>query len=170
MTVPLARSVALAAALLALAACGTEGNGAGHPCTDVGSRPGLSLTVPPPEAARTASASLRVCWDDTCHEPRIELRSATWTVSKNCDADADASTVCSASSSPDAGKFGFANVQGLPTEPVQVTLRLRDVHGRTFFDRRVDLIPEATRPNGPGCDVGAPQAGLTIVHGEVTVL
>lgn len=175
MTVPLPRTAALAAAVLvALAACGAEGHGAGRSCAAAGSPPGLSVAIPAPHAARTASAYLRVCWGDTCRHPRVELRSSAMAVSRNCDADAHAgSAACAAAAAPDAPdarKFGFARVADLPTSPVKVTLRLRDSQGRTFLDRRIELVPEPTRPNGPRCGDGAPQAGLTIVHGELTVL
>ncbi|MEU8796916.1 hypothetical protein [Spirillospora sp. NPDC048819] len=166
---PLLRSVALGGALLALAACGSGGLGAERPCTAIGSSPGLSVSVKPPDASRVASASLRVCWDGTtCREPTIELRPSSTTVPMGCDGDGP-DAACAASASPDGGKTGFAQVEGLPKSPVQVTLTLRDAQGRTLVDRRVDVTPAATFPNGEHCGEGGPQAALTVADGTVTV-
>lgn len=164
----LPRPVALGAALLALAACGSGGLGAGRPCTAIGSSPGVSVSVEPPDASRVTSASLRVCWDTTCREPRIELRPSSTAVPMGCDGDGP-DAACAASASPDGGKRGFAQVQGLPKRPVQVTLTLRDARGRVLVDRRVDVTPAATFPNGEHCDEGGPQAALTVADGRVTV-
>ncbi|MGP4027692.1 hypothetical protein [Actinomadura sp. 3N407] len=164
---PLPGFVALGAALLALAACGTGGLGAERPCTAIGSSPGLSVSVKAPDAARVASASLRVCWDGTCREPRIELRPSSTAVPMGCSGEGP-DAVCGASVSPDGGKTGFAQVQDLPKRPVQVTLTLRDAQGRTLVDRRVDVTPKATFPNGEHCGEGGAQAALTVAHGTVT--
>jgi hypothetical protein len=163
---PLLRALPLAAALLALAACGSESDGAGRPCTQIGAAPGLSLTVP--DGSRVASATMRVCWNGTCHDPRIELTPTSKTVSTGCDGDGS-DAACGASASPDGGAAGFAQVEGLPKAPVQVTLKLRDSEGRTYLTRRLDVTPKATFPNGPHCGEGAPQAALTVANGQVTV-
>ncbi|WP_149257671.1 hypothetical protein [Actinomadura sp. K4S16] len=162
---PLSRAVPLAAALLALAACGSEGDGAGRLCTLIGTDPGVSLVIP--DGSRAASASLRVCWDGMCQEPRIELGPTSKTVSTGCDGDGP-DAVCGASASPDGGKRAFARVEGLPKAPVRVTLKLRDAEGRTFVDERLDVTPKATFPNGRHCPEGAPQVGLTVANGRVT--
>jgi hypothetical protein len=161
---PLCRAVPLAAALLALAACGSEGVGAERPCTLIGSEPGVSLVVP--DGSRAASASLRVCWKGTCQEPRIELGPTSTAVSTGCDGDGPDS-VCGATASPDGGKRGFARIEGLPEAPVRLTLKLRDADGRTFVDERLDVTPKATFPNGRHCPEGAPQVVLTVANGRV---
>ncbi|GGP93253.1 hypothetical protein BKA00_000301 [Actinomadura coerulea] len=162
----LSRTLPAAAALLALAACGSEGGGAGRPCTLIGSEPGLNLVVP--DGSRVAAASLRVCWGGTCQEPRIELTPTSKAVSTGCDGDGP-DAVCGASASPDGGKSGFARLDGLPKAPVQVTLKLRDAEGRTYFTHRLDVTPKATFPNGPHCGEGPPQAALTVANGQVAV-
>lgn len=163
---PLSRAVPLLAALLALAACGSEAGGAGRPCTLIGSEPGLNLIVP--DGSRLAAASVRACWNGTCQEPRIVLNPTSKSVSTGCDGDGP-DAACGASASPDGGKSGFARLDGLPKAPVQVTLKLRDAKGRTYFDRRLDVTPKDTFPNGPRCGGGAPQAVLTVANGQVTV-
>ncbi|RKS74894.1 hypothetical protein BZB76_3417 [Actinomadura pelletieri DSM 43383] len=170
MDVPLLRSAALGAALFALAACGVLGNGAGR-CAAAGSRPGLSVDIPAPDAARVSSASLRVCWDHTCRETPVRFRPSSRGLPMDCQRDdpADSADSCDAAAESDGAKHGFAYVEDLPTSIVRVTLRLRDAQGRTFLSRRIELIPEATFPNGPDCDEGAPQAGLTIVNGALVV-
>ncbi|URN02210.1 hypothetical protein LUW74_01645 [Actinomadura madurae] len=164
----LSRAVTLGAAALALAACGAGGEGAGRPCTAIGSMPGLRLAVPAPDAARIDTASLRVCWNGECREPRIELHPTSTTVSTGCDGD-EPDAVCGASASHDGGKAGFAQVEGLPKEPVRVTVKLRDADGRTVLDQSLDVTPKATFPNGPGCGEGRPQAVLTVANGRVGV-
>lgn len=156
---------AVAAALLALAACGSDG---GQRCTAIGSPRGVSLDIRAPDAARVESASLKVCWNGTCRDPELELSPSSTTVPLGCDGD-EPESACAASASPDGGKHGFANVEGLPKTPVQVTLKLRDARGRTVTARRVDLTPKATFPNGRHCGEGAPQAGLVVANGAVTV-
>lgn len=163
---PLRGSMMLGAALLALAACGSVA-GRGAECTAIGSPAGLRVAVEPSDAARVASASLRVCWDGTCREPRIELRPTSVSVPMGCDGEG-AGAACGASASPDGGKAGFAQMRSLPKRPVQATLTLRDAEGRTVLDRRVDVTPKATFPNGEHCGEGGPQATLTVAGGTVT--
>ncbi|WP_433468173.1 hypothetical protein [Spirillospora sp. CA-128828] len=160
-------AVTLGTALLALAACGTGGGGAGRECTLIGSMPGLSVVVPAPEGARVASAHLRVCWGGTCQEPRLELRPTSKTVSTGCDGD-EPDDACGASASPDGGMSGFAHVEGLPKTSVKVTLTLRDAQGRKYLGKRVDVTPKTTFPNGPHCGEGEPQAVLTVANGQIT--
>ncbi|NDU72612.1 hypothetical protein GWI34_08220 [Actinomadura sp. DSM 109109] len=162
---PSPRTLSLITALLALTACGSEGGGAGRTCTAIGSDPGLNLVVP--DGSRAASASLRVCWDGTCKEPPIELAPTSKAVSAGCDGDGP-DAACGASASPDGGKSGFARIKGLPTSPVQVTVRLLDAEGRAYLAQRLDVTPKATFPNGPDCGAGAPQAVLTAADGRVT--
>ncbi|QXJ25013.1 hypothetical protein AGRA3207_006445 [Actinomadura graeca] len=164
----LTKTVVLAGAMLALAACGSESAGSGRPCTLVGAVPGVSVDVRPPFAARVASVSLRVCWDRACQSPRVELTRTSKAVSAGCDGEGP-DAACGASMSPDGGQGGFARVEGLPRTPVQAFLVLRDGRGRRLLDRRVDLTPRVTFPNGPHCGEGPPQAGLVVADGRVTV-
>ncbi|TDC71204.1 hypothetical protein E1200_02950 [Actinomadura sp. GC306] len=158
-------SGALGAVLLAVAACGAEG--AGAECTLLGSSPGVSVAVRPPDAPRVASASLRVCWDGTCREPELGLGNSSTSVPLGCEGE-EPDAACAASASPDEGKIGFAVVEGLPKAPVQVTLKLRDGGGRVLVDRSLDVTPKATFPNGPDCAEGGPQVALTVADGTVT--
>ncbi|GAA4368868.1 hypothetical protein GCM10023088_18270 [Actinomadura verrucosospora] len=162
----LSRALPLAAALLALAACGSGSDGAGRPCTMIGSEAGVNLVVP--DGSRVAAASLRACWNGTCQDPRIELAPTSKAVSTGCDGDGP-DAVCGASASPDGGKSGFARLPGLPKEPVDITLKLRDAKGRTSLTQRLDVTPKATFPNGPHCGEGPPQVVLTVANGRVTV-
>lgn len=165
---PARKALALGAMLFTLAGCGSQKAGAERQCTEIGSSPGLSLDVRAPYAARVASASLKVCWDRTCRTPMVELRPSSRAVSSGCGGDGPYA-VCGASASPDGGKTGFAQLTGLPKAQVEATVVLRDARGRTLLDRRVGLTPKATFPNGPGCGEGAPQAGLTVADGRMTV-
>jgi hypothetical protein len=162
------KAVPLGVALLVLAACGSDVGGGGRPCTLIGSMAGLSVVVPAPGAARVASAHLRVCWNGGCREPRIEMTPTSTSVPMGCDGDGP-DAACGASASPDGGKHGFAQVEGLPKAPVEVTLTLRDDGGRTVLAKRLDVTPKATFPNGPHCGEGEPQAVMTVANGQVTV-
>lgn len=159
----LPRSVVLGAVLFALAGCGAEG----VECTAIGSPAGVSVDVRAPDAARVASAALRVCWGGSCREPAIELRPSSVTVPLGCEGP-EPDAACGASASPDGGKTGFAPVKGLPKTPVQVTLTLSDARGGTLVEQSVRVTPEATFPNGEDCAEGGPQVALTVAGGAVT--
>ncbi|KAB2388021.1 hypothetical protein [Actinomadura montaniterrae] len=155
-------SVALAAALLVLTACGSED----HVCALVFSPTGISVDVAAPDASRVASASLRVCWDGTCRTKELGFRPSSTTVPLGCDVDGPGS-VCEASASPDGGQHGFAAITDLPESPVQVTLTLRDRDRRAFVDQELLVTPKATRADGPGCGPQGVQAALTVTNGRL---
>lgn len=157
-------SVALGAALLVLAACGSENHP--HACALVFSPTGISVDVAAPDASRIASASLRVCWDGTCRTKELGFRPSSTTVPLGCDGDGPDS-VCRASASPDGGQHGFAAITDLPESPVQVTLTLRDRHRRAFVDQELLVTPKATRADGPGCGPQGVQAALTVTNGRL---
>jgi hypothetical protein len=89
-------------------------------------------------------------------------------VPQGCTGDGP-DAVCGASSSPDGGKRGFADVADLPESPVEVTVTLRDDEGGRLLRQKLDVTPHATYPNGRHCGKGAPQAGLVVQDGKVTV-
>ncbi|GGV03546.1 hypothetical protein GCM10010182_22020 [Actinomadura cremea] len=153
---------AMAAVMLVSGACDSE-----RPCTLIGAPAGIRVEVRPPEAARVASASLRVCWNGACETPRIELRGTSKSVPLGCDGDGP-DAACGASASPDGGMAGFASVAELPKAPVDVELTLRDTAGDEMFRERLSVTPEATHPNGPDCGEGGAQAVLTMADGRVT--
>ncbi|MBO2460664.1 hypothetical protein [Actinomadura violacea] len=155
----------LGLALLALTACGFGSDE--RDCTLIGSGSGVNVDIAAPDASRVASASVRVCWDRTCRTARLALRPSTTTVPQGCDGEAP-DAACAASASPDGGRNGFARVADLPESPVQVTLTLRDQHGRALLDQGVRLTPKATYPNGPHCGRGGTQAGVTVANGRAT--
>ncbi|MGI5330499.1 hypothetical protein [Actinomadura nitritigenes] len=159
------RAAALGAALLALAACGSE-NGA-RECTLVYSPTGIGVDIAAPDATRVASASMRVCWNGTCVTTRLVLQPSSTSVPLGCHGDGP-DAVCSASASPDGGRHGFAAVADLPKSPVRVTLTLRDRHHRAFVDQELVLTPKATLHNGPRCGPEGVQAALTIKNGKAT--
>lgn len=141
-------------AVVAVGGCDSSG----QPCTAIGSPPGIGVVGPEPPTgtapggtAPGASAStapdpapgdmrLEACWDGACREYEVSRR---W-----------------ASSDP---RRGFAEIRGLPTEPVRVTL-LAD--GRRFGP--VTVVPEPVRPNGDDCPALGPAASVTVDrHGTV---
>ncbi|WP_344598262.1 hypothetical protein [Actinomadura vinacea] len=134
----------------------------------IASRQGVGLDIRPPQAAKVAEATMKVCWNGTCQQPKIHLMDGGTSVPQGCTGD-DSDDVCGASASPDGSKHGFAELDGLSTTPVQVTVILRDARGKRLLDQKVDVTPQATYPNGKRCGKGAPQAGLIVQDGKVTV-
>ncbi|MFD0855960.1 hypothetical protein ACFQ07_27220 [Actinomadura adrarensis] len=150
----------LALSVAALTACGSVGK----PCTMVAARQGVGFDIKAPYAAKVADAGMKLCWAGTCHEPEIDLHASTKSVPQGCD-----DGVCGASASPDGGKHAFADVQDLPTTPVEVTVVLRDAGGDTLLDRTLSVTPRMVHPNGPDCGTDGPQAMLLVQDGQVTV-
>ncbi|MEV5825286.1 hypothetical protein AB0L25_06910 [Spirillospora sp. NPDC052242] len=124
---------------------------------------GVRVEVRPPDAARIESASLQVCWDGVCRTPGIELGPSTTSVPQGCDGEGP-DAVCSASASPDGGKTGFAQVEGLPGEPVEVRIALRDGRGEAVIEKRLRVTPKG---DDSECPQG-PQARLIVAGGDVT--
>ncbi|HEU5032402.1 MAG TPA: hypothetical protein VFV01_46310 [Spirillospora sp.] len=155
-------SVALAAALLALTACGSDD----HVCALLFSPTGVSVDVAAPDASRIASASLRVCWDGTCRTKALDFRPSSTSVPLGCDGDGPDS-VCEASASPDGDQHGFASITDLPESPVQITLTLRDRHRRAFVDQGLLVTPKAVRRGDSDCGEQGVQAALTVTNGRL---
>lgn len=146
-------------AVVATAAhCGTE-----TICTMDLAPPGIRVEVRPSDAARVETVSLRVCWDDACETARIELGPTTVSVPQGCDGGGP-DAVCSASASPDGGKAGFVQVDGLPGEPVEVRMELRDAAGEEVLGARLRVTPKGSEGD---CPTG-PQARLIVAGGHVT--
>lgn len=159
------RAAALGAALLALAACGSESPP--RECPLVFSPTGIGVDIAAPDASRVASASMRVCWNGTCVTKRLVLQPSSTSVPLGCHGTGP-DAVCSASASPDGGRHGFAAIADLPKSPVQVTLTLRDRHHRVFVDQELVVTPKATLHNGPQCGPEGVQAALTVKNGKAT--
>ncbi|XVQ13352.1 hypothetical protein ACQP1W_12690 [Spirillospora sp. CA-255316] len=163
-----AKAAALACGLAVLTACGGGSSSGERPCTMIAARQGVGLDIPAPYAAKVAEATMQICWNGTCREPEVHLTGTGKTVPQGCTGDGP-DAACGASSSPDGGKHGFADVADLPASPVQVTVTLRDAEGERLLRQKVDVTPHATYPNGRHCGKGDPQAGLVVRDGEVTV-
>ncbi|MFB4315353.1 hypothetical protein [Actinomadura sp. 21ATH] len=162
------RAAAAGAALLALSACGGGASGGARPCTMIAARHGIGLDIRPPDAAKAATATMRICWNGACRNERLTLQGTGTTVPMGCEGDG-ADAACGASSSPDGGKHGFAEVGDLPEAPVRVTVVLRGAGGEKVLDEKIDVTPRATYPNGRHCGAGSPQAGLIVSAGKLTV-
>ncbi|MEW2352719.1 hypothetical protein [Spirillospora sp. NPDC029432] len=162
------RVAAAGAALLALNACGTGASGGARPCTMIAARHGIGLDIRPPDAAKVETATMRICWNGACRNERLTLRGTSRPVPMGCDGEGP-DAACGASSSPDGGKHGFAEVGDLPRAPVQVTVVLRGAGGKRLVDEKIDVTPRVTYPNGRHCGAGSPQAGLVVSAGKVAV-
>ncbi|WP_439385668.1 hypothetical protein [Amycolatopsis lexingtonensis] len=149
----------LAVLLLGAAGCGTEPEVA---CTAIGTPVGIGLSVPDP--AGITRATLDACWGGRCVTRQVALFPATAAGPTSCTGTGpDAS--CGTSMVPTGGLQGFADVPGLPAEPVRVTVRFDDgkPHG-------VEVTPAFSEPNGPACGKAGPQAQLLVgAGGELRV-
>ncbi|WP_125613798.1 hypothetical protein [Actinomadura sp. WAC 06369] len=151
--------------LMAGAAVFVTGAGCGSEtfCTMEMVPQGIRVEVRPADAARIESASLEVCWDGVCRTPRIVFGPSTTSVPQGCDGDGP-DAACGASASPDGGKTGFAKVEGLPDEPVEVRIALRDGGGAAVLEKRLRVTPDG---GDADCPKG-PQARLVVAGGDVT--
>ncbi|MFG1943044.1 hypothetical protein [Nonomuraea sp. NPDC048826] len=141
-------------AVLALAALLTACSDS-RPCTMIGTRVGVGLTVEAPLASQVDRAELEVCLPDGCRTYEPDLHPVTAAAETTCSGD-----TCSARMRETGGKQGFADVPGLPKSPVRVRVTLLDADGRTLLDRGLDVTPEGRFPNGPDCGEGGPNALL----------
>jgi hypothetical protein len=148
----------LAAGALALATgCGMQAGGE-RVCTAIGTVEGVQVEVDHREAA---AGTVEVCWDGKCVTAPLRLHPATTVAGGTCSGNRP-NDVCGASVVPTDALTGFATVAGLPAKPVTVTLRLTDSAGVPVVDRRLDITPSTTYPNGPRCPAGAAQARLHV--------
>lgn len=106
-----------------------------HPCTGIGSLPGIRVEVDPVLAPTVGTGTLDVCWDGDCRSKRLAL-------------DGMAAT--------------FVDVAGLPDREVEVTLLLENPSGAPVVDQTLAVTPEVTYPNGPDCGEGGAQAGVVV--------
>ncbi|WP_232832081.1 hypothetical protein [Nocardiopsis sp. FIRDI 009] len=136
--------------------------GGGRACTEIGVPVGVALEVAPPDAAGVRSAEVEVCWDGRCRSSEVELSESTESVDEGCE-----DGTCGARSVPTGGRHGFAFVEGLPAEPVEVRLALLGEDGEELLTDTVTVTPEMLEPNGPGCGEGGPQAGVVVEDGAL---
>ncbi|WP_214319983.1 hypothetical protein [Nonomuraea sediminis] len=146
------RLVVIVALAALLTGCAQE-----RACTDIGAFAGVGVTLQPPLAAGVSRAELEVCWDGRCRRPVLELFPAQAAGQQTCTG-----SECSAKSTPTGGKYGMAEVPGLPKRRVQVTLALFDEASTKLLDRTVEITPEGLFPNGPECGELGPQGKLVV--------
>jgi hypothetical protein len=143
----------LAFVLAAATACGSPaGTGGGQICTAIGTLVGVGVDVQPVIAAKVGDVALTACWSGTCVDRTVQLRPSTAAAQQTCVGD-----TCSAHMIPTGGKNGFADLPGLPSTPVQLTVRLAG-----YPDQNLTVTPKLSYPNGPNCDAGGPQAQVSI--------
>ncbi|EWC61686.1 hypothetical protein UO65_3044 [Actinokineospora spheciospongiae] len=142
----------VALCLLALTGCGSGPGGGERACTLIGGRTGIGVVVDPGAPVLDTPALLTLCADGRCRDVPVPLEPATGTGASGCSGG-----VCSAQVAPTGGQVGFAEVDGLSEQPLEVTLTAGD---REF---RTTVTPAAVYPNGPDCGAAGVQGrvGLT---------
>ncbi|MEU8267534.1 hypothetical protein AB0B89_10225 [Sphaerisporangium sp. NPDC049002] len=142
-----------------LAGCGGTAP-SGRPCTLIGTRVGVALLVEAPLAAKVKRATMRVCWDGSCHDAELVLAPSTVSVPTPKTCGSDPGETCGALLTPDGGSQAFGDVPGLPKKAVRVGVALFDDQGASVLDREIEVTPKGAFPNGPDCGEGGPQAGV----------
>ncbi|MGW4061699.1 hypothetical protein ACWEGE_25710 [Amycolatopsis sp. NPDC004747] len=137
-------------AVLATAVAGCAGPE--RACTAIGVPIGISLSVPAPNGV--SKATLEACWRGQCVTRDVGLYPETSAGATTCTGTGPDSS-CGTSMVPTGGLHGFADIPGLPAEPVKVTVRFDDGKPHT-----VEVTPALTEANGPGCGKDGPQAQL----------
>lgn len=123
-------------------------------CTAIGMPAGISLSVPAPKGI--SKATLEACWRGQCVTRDVGLYPDTSAGATTCTGTGPDSS-CGTSMVPALGFHGFADLPGLPPEPVRVTVRFDDGKPHT-----IEVTPATGEPNGPGCGTGGPQAQLVV--------
>lgn len=145
-------------AAVALVGCSVAGPQA---CTAIGTVPGVGVTIDKAAATGVDGLRLQVCWKgDPCRDAEVELRPGTDAVDQGCDGDEKDST-CSASAVPNGTLVGFAQIEGLPSGPIEVTAVLIK-KAEPQPESTATVMAAVTHPNGPACPAGAHQAKITI--------
>jgi hypothetical protein len=154
------RSVPWLVVVLAFAAgCGGAGAGPEVACPAIGTPVGIGLAVAP--AAGISHATLEACWGGRCVTRPVDLFPATAAGATTCTGTGPDSA-CGVSMVPTGGLHGFADLPGLPAEPVHVTVRFDD--GKPHA---VDVKPTFSEPGGPACGKAGPQAQLDVGADQV---
>jgi hypothetical protein len=154
------QAVALGAALVTLAACGSD-LGSGVPCSDVGAVRGVSLDIDSGYAPKVGAAELKLCWDGACRTADLKLSPSSTSSPLPCSGTGP-DAVCGAQAIPTGGKHGLVTVTDLPAKPIDATLSLTDAAGAPLADHTLRITPKAVYPNGPECGAGGPQTGLRV--------
>jgi hypothetical protein len=156
------KAVLAAATVATLFSCGAApGAHDGLPCPNLALRKGIGLEIDPAYAPKVSKATLKTCWESTCHDSAIELYASSRTSAEPCTGT-DPDSACAAVSVPTGGKNGFADLTDLPAAPVDVTLTLLDAAGALVTERSLRITPKVGYPAGPECGGGTPQTGLAV--------
>jgi hypothetical protein len=118
------RLSAMAGLVLAATTACTTTSEPSHACTDRGSPSGITITVAPALVPKIDTGTFEVCWDGDCQTYPIAFNEL-----------------------PDT----YADVPGLPTSEVEVTVRLADRSGKEVLERALTVTPVLTYPNGRSC-------------------
>jgi hypothetical protein len=130
-------------------------------CTQIGSSPGVGVTVVRELARDVEALKLTVCFGGSCRTVPVEVVPGSSSVPLDCPSDAPPDTSCSATAVPDGTLVGFAEVPDLVEGRVDIGASLtRNRRQRTYA--RVPVEARPTYPNGRQCPPGGVQAQVRI--------
>jgi len=111
--------------LTATTACSSgAADGAARACTAMGSPSGITIEVDPGMVPRVDRGTFDVCWDGDCRSYPIAFNKMPET---------------------------FADIPGLPTGEVEVTVQILGRSGAEVLERTLTVTPVPTYPNGREC-------------------
>lgn len=143
----------MASVLVVAVGCGGPAGAPGQvACPAIGTPVGISLTIPPEAVAGISVANLEACWNGQCVTRKVDLQPATAPAQTTCNG-----TACSAQMTSTGGLHGFADVPGLPAQPVRVTVAFDDGKPHT-----IEVTPSFPQPGPPGCGSTGPQLQLVV--------
>ncbi|MEQ4300052.1 hypothetical protein ABNF97_01445 [Plantactinospora sp. B6F1] len=134
-------------------------------CPLIAVRQGIGITVDEAVAERVTAGELAVCWSGSCRTHTVVLEPSTRVVDEDCTGSGS-DDVCAAHAEPTGEKSGFVDLPDMPSDPVEVTVRLTDPAGSRIVNQRLTLDP--TLVDGPGECGGAGEQGRIAVDAEGT--
>lgn len=144
-------------------------------CTEIGSPPGISVTVAEADAVNVERAVLTASWNSTEYREDVRLRPASTAIGDDCPPSSSLSasssgpdTPCSATVVPIGELSGFVPLEGLPRSEVSVTVDLIAADGALLFTDATVIHPEPTWPNGQQCPAGGNQALVRVEDGVLS--
>jgi hypothetical protein len=125
----------------------------------IAAREGIGVEITPAVAGRIADATLVARWGGSTRTYPIALFPSTVAGETTCVGDGPNDS-CSVQARETGGKNGFADIQDLPSTPVEITMTFADPGGTESGRGTLRVTPKDVYPNGPDCGADGPQTNL----------